>query len=142
MGFVSSNSCWPKLSVQCQQILRSSDRFWAIRGPRGPKSQFFKVSEFYIFHPIFMGFVSVDSFWPKLLVEWWQISRTSYRFRAIRGRRGPISHFFKVPQVFISHQIFMGFVIMDSSWPKRWVGYRRILLSINCFQAIRCQRLQ
>lgn len=114
MRFVSSDSVWPKLSVECRKILHSSDYYRAIRGTKAPKLHFFNVSKKKtLFVQIFMRFVSLDPSWPKLSVVCRRILLSSYSFRAIWVKGGQNRTFTKY-LIFI--RILMGLVCLDSSW--------------------------
>ena len=50
---------------------------------------FYSIYRFFIFHPILIGFFSLDSSLPELSVECQRFSCSLYCFQNIRGQKGP-----------------------------------------------------
>ena len=62
--------------------------FSRYKGPKRAKLRYLRPHEFFIFHPILMGFFSLNSSQWELPVVCQQIFSISYHFRDIRGQRG------------------------------------------------------
>ena len=64
--------------------------YWKVkRSQRDQKRYFYRVCRFFIFHAIWKGFYSLDSSLKDLSVVGKRIWGSSYRFRDIRGLKGP-----------------------------------------------------
>ena len=115
MGFFSLNSSQRELSELLQPIIFYLLLFLRYKGPKRVKMWFLRPHEIFIFHPILMGFFSLDSSKWELSELLQPIFSISYRFRDKRGPKGQKHDFLRPHQIFIFHPIMMGFFSLDSS---------------------------
>ena len=65
--------------------------FSRYKGPKRPKMRFWRLLKIFIFHPILIGFFSLDCSQWELLELLQSIFSISYRFRDTRGPKGNVN---------------------------------------------------
>ena len=111
--FFSLDSLWKSLPAFFNQIWRTFYRFRDIKDQKGPKTHISKVPKIFIFYPIWtIFFAKCRSYW-ELSVMCQRIWAIFYRFRDIRGQRGPKMHISTVSEIFISYPIWMIFFLQN-----------------------------